>query len=157
MKMPEIHPPEIAKQFLLKYKEWKIDPKNKPLGVFTEKHMTAMTTTLMSNPLSMIPFYAEVLGIVVETTLKESDNNFEELSTCLIQYTQVMTSFLGNVVGIISMSPEQRKAMLQRQMDVIKQANNIKQDKPFPNQYTSDPDEIFKNLDFKLPDLDNME
>lgn len=150
--MPNVLPLEVAEQFLLKYKEYKKDSTTKFAIIFTDAQVIGMTNTLRCDPLSMTKFYSKVLNIIVKTILNESDDedgDFKELSMCLIQYTQVMTTFLGNIIGIISMNSEQ-KTELQHQLDIEEQV------KRFSEKYGNKSDDIYKNLDFKLPDLDKL-
>lgn len=147
--MPNVLPLEVAEQFLLRYREYKEDSTKKFATIFTDDQVIAMTNTLRCNPISMITFYSQVLNIIVKTINKESDNDLTELSTCLIQYTQVMTTFLGNIIGIISMNQKQKDEMI-HQLDIEEQV------KRFSKSNINNPEDIYKNLDFKLPDLDKL-
>lgn len=126
---------EIAYQFIHKYNEYHA---NGITGaIFTDDQFRAMATSCKSNPQEMVYFFLNVNGLIIDELLETPDVDLAYIMRASNVYSNIVISLVLSVVGILAGTG-----------------------KPNPmyelNDYTTDHDELFGNLDFKLPDWNSL-
>jgi hypothetical protein len=137
--MSKIDHVEVANQFLNQYEAFQ---HGAMIGtVFTDEQMAAMISAIKTHPEEMCLFFLNA-GVVISETTYEQTGDYKDVYQALGHYDSVVTSLLVRVVHILQNNGANAE------MTVPK--NKV------PPQYTNDHDILFRNLDFKLPDWDDL-
>lgn len=140
-RMKVVKPPEIAGQFLTRYKMWEGGEHYD--SMFTDEQTAAMFNSIVQSPNEMLEFFNQVQTLIIgQIGIERGTDNHLEIAKVVVQWSNAINSFLLPLIALLAKSPEERKAQIEEF-----EKNRALRDAE-ANNITSD--------DFRLPDIGGL-
>lgn len=151
--MKVVQPDELAERFLVQYHKIQEGGVEALKGerTFTPEQTMAIYNSIKMDPTNMVLFLGQV-GYLIRVAMDEKHGeNSDESRQAVEQFMVVMFSILVPALSTMMQENEVLSHMLEQ--SALSELDNFTKD---GGAVDADPTELFKNLDFQLPDFDSL-